>query len=175
MEDNKKISCLLISGSTKKKSTSGSILNYINSKFCTVFDFTLFAGIDKLPHFNSDLDTESPPVEVSNFRLLIEKSEIILICTPEYVFGPPGSLKNALEWQVSTMIFNEKRFGLIVAAANGEATFHIMEKIITTLGGKLQSESKLLIQGAKGKIDSNGILIDVEIKDRIDKIMESFI
>ncbi len=65
----------------------------------------------------NDLDGENPPEAVLAFRKQIAAADGVLICTPEYVFTLPGSLKNALEWCVSTTIFSQKPTGLITASA----------------------------------------------------------
>ncbi len=47
----------------------------------------------------------------------------MLICTPEYAFGVPGSLKNALDWTVSTGEFYRKPVAVISASPSAEETF----------------------------------------------------
>jgi NAD(P)H-dependent FMN reductase len=53
------------------------------------------------------------------FRKKIEDADGVLICTPEYVYSLPGSLKNAVEWMVSTTLFTDKPAALITAASSG--------------------------------------------------------
>ncbi|WP_442948302.1 NADPH-dependent FMN reductase [Nostoc sp.] len=40
------------------------------------------------------------PKVVKDWRALLEKSDGVLISTPEYAYGMPGVLKNALDWIV---------------------------------------------------------------------------
>ena len=63
----------------------------------TEVSIELFDGVGNLPHFN-DSDEVDPRVE--EFRTKIKTADAVLICTPEYAFGVPGSLKNALDWTV---------------------------------------------------------------------------
>src|SRR5262245_6436028 len=151
---------LLISGSTKTNSTSHTILATIAAGMDERFEFTLFGGIDTLPHFNPDLDNESVPTEVSKFRDQIQRSDGVLFCTPEYVFSLPGSLKNAIEWCVSTTVFSNKPVAIIVAAANGVKALESLELIMTTIEAKVQKDTVLLIQGAKGKVSGGKIVAD---------------
>lgn len=148
-----KTKILAISGSTRKNSSNGAILNFIAEQYKEVLDVEIFDKIDKLPHFNPDLDNENPPNEIVDFRNLIQSADGVLVCTPEYVFSLPGSLKNTIDWNVSTTIFSNKPVAIIVAAASGEKALESLGLIMTTIESKISS--KLLIQGAKGKIGAS--------------------
>ena len=50
-----------------------------------------------LPHYDGDLDTDSPPSEVAAWRQSITESSAILFVTPTYNHALPGVLKNALD------------------------------------------------------------------------------
>ncbi|RDC64981.1 NADPH-dependent FMN reductase [Adhaeribacter pallidiroseus] len=166
---------LAISGSTKKKSSNEAIIRFIADYFKNEINVELFDGIDTLPHFNPELDQEEPPVVVVNFREKIQKADGILICTPEYVFSLPGSLKNALEWNVSTTNFSNKPTAIIVAAASGEKALESLALIMTTIEARLPEESRLLIKGVKGKVSATGTIQDQATISQIEVLMESFL
>nr|WP_294787003.1 NAD(P)H-dependent oxidoreductase [uncultured Flavobacterium sp.] len=157
-----KVKILAISGSTRKDSSNFKILKYISSQLKPEFEFEIFEDLDQLPHFNPDLDTDNPPEQIVSFRNKIIKADGIIICTPEYVFSLPGSLKNALEWLVSTTIFSNKKTGLITASASGEMGHEQLLLIMKTLQAACDSETTLLIQGVRGKINSMGEITDSE-------------
>lgn len=166
---------LAISGSTKKNSTNESILKTIADLYKDELEVELFAGIDALPHFNPDLDRNDPPAVVKSFRDSIAQADGVLICTPEYVFSLPGSLKNAIEWCVSTTVFSNKPVAMIVAAASGQMAFESLSLILTTIEARLTNNSKLLIQGAKGKIGKEGEIKDHTTLQGIRKMMASLV
>lgn len=170
MLKNKKI--LAISGSTKLESTSLSILEFLKERNKEGLDITIYDRIGELPHFNPDLE-EKLPDSVAELRKLIAESDGILFCTPEYVFSLPGSLKNMIEWQVSTVLFSSKPVAIIVAAASGEMAYESLSLILTTIESILPKESKLLIKGAKGKVDKQGRIIDEEIIEQMDDLILS--
>ena len=118
MTQRKKV--LAISGSTRKESSNLQIVQAIARLSADNLDMDIFQELDSLPHFNPDLDGDQVPPAVTAFRNRIREAAGVLICTPEYVFSLPGSLKNALEWMVSTTIFSGKPVALITAAAQGE-------------------------------------------------------
>ncbi|GLB52753.1 hypothetical protein NBRC110019_17930 [Neptunitalea chrysea] len=174
MSINKK-KILAISGSTRKNATNQKILEFIAGKFSDILDIEIYDGVDKLPHFNTELDDDHLPKEVFQFREKIEKSDGILFCTPEYIFSLPGSLKNAIEWNVSTRLFANKPVAIIVASASGEKAFESLGLILETIEAKIPLESRLLIQGAKGKVNLDGSITDKNMLQEIDHLLSSFL
>ncbi|SMD34071.1 NAD(P)H-dependent FMN reductase [Reichenbachiella faecimaris] len=164
-----------ISGSTRKKSSSKALLRYVAEQFSNLIELELFNDLDQLPHFNPDLDGDNPPQAIIDFRTKIEAADGIIVCTPEYVFSLPGSLKNAIEWLVSTTLLSEKPVALIVAAASGQKAFEALNLIMTTLEVLVEPESKLLIQGVKGKINDLGQLTDQPTKEEVKKTIQSLL
>lgn len=51
-----------------------------------------------IPPYDGDLDGDVPPPTVEAFKTAIARSAGIVVCSPEYNFGMPGVLKNALDW-----------------------------------------------------------------------------
>ncbi|MGO4773016.1 NADPH-dependent FMN reductase [Flavobacterium sp. W22_SRS_FK3] len=147
-------------GSTRNNSSNFKILKFISENINSQFEIEIFEDLEGIPHFNPDLDGEFPPEKVIAFKNKIVQSDGILICTPEYVFSLPGSLKNALEWCVSTRIFSNKKAGLITASASGEMAHQQLLLIIKTLEAKFENNNQLLIQGVRGKIDEAGKVIN---------------
>ncbi|MFH6943268.1 NADPH-dependent FMN reductase [Flavobacterium sp. FlaQc-50] len=165
---------MAISGSTRKNSSNFKILKFISENISSDFTVEIFEDIESIPHFNPDLDTENPPEEVQAFRNKIETASGVIICTPEYVFSLPGSLKNALEWCVSTTVFSNKKVGLITASASGEKGHEQLELIMKTIEAKFNEETQLLIQGIRGKLDSDGNISDEKTLLNLFKFIRNF-
>lgn len=166
---------LAISGSTKSNSTSHHILNHIKAKYVNEIELEVFDGIEKLPHFNPSTTDEETPTEVKELRGKIEDADGVIFCTPEYVFSIPGSLKNAIEWCVSTTVFSHKPVAMIIAAASGEKAYESLSLIMTTIEVVLPEESKLLIQGAKGKVNTHGEITNSTTIEQIETVIQSLI
>ncbi|HBS06515.1 MAG TPA: FMN reductase [Leptospiraceae bacterium] len=165
---------LAISGSTRKTSTNHRILDYLKTAVSEKdgFSIEIYPGVDTLPHFNEDLDKD-PPASVIEFRNALSGCDGVILCSPEYVFSLPGSFKNALDWLVSTTVLFQKPLAMIVAAASGEEAFRSLRKISETLGASIQDESTLLVQGARGKIESDGEP-KPELSSELDRLIDSF-
>lgn len=163
-----------ISGSTRYNSSNLRLLKRIAVITKDKYEITIFDRLSELPHFNPDLDHENPPAEVVAFRKQVENADGVIICTPEYVFSLPGSLKNALEWFVSTVIFSEKPVGLITASASGVKGQEELKLVMKTIGAKFTEETILLIQGIKGKIDDEGNITHHETSKRLSHFLAGF-
>src|SRR5437660_3669370 len=83
----------------------------------------IYDGLADLPHFNPDDDVEgaTPPPAVAALRAMLADADGILISSPEYAHGVPGSLKNMLDWLVSDGALAGKPVALINASPAGGA------------------------------------------------------
>lgn len=165
---------LAILGSTKKKSSNRAILEFIAQSIPDSVEVVVYDKIDTLPHFNPDLETKLPAT-VQDLRLAIENADAVLLSSPEYVFSLPGSLKNAIEWNVSTTLFSNKPIAIIIAAASGEKALASLSLIMTTLEAKIAPDSTLLLKGIKGKLNEQGKISDAQTMDKISAVVESLL
>jgi chromate reductase len=173
---DKKRKIFAISGSTRKNSSNENILKTISELFKEELEVEIFNQIDTIPHFNPDLDNDGAPQSIKNFRLKIENSDGVIICSPEYVFSLPGSLKNAIEWTVSTTVFSYKPFAFIIASGLGEKAFESLNLIMSTLlQTKVPENCKLLIKGGRSKINEQGRITDENILNEIKGVINSLI
>jgi NAD(P)H-dependent FMN reductase len=134
--------------------------------------FIIYDGIGSLPHFN---DSKEPAQEVIGFRKLLAEADGVLICTPEYAFGVPGVLKNALDWTVSSGELANKPVSVITAATSGEKAHASLLLTLTALSAQVKAECTLLISFIRSKIDTEGNVKDMETIRAINHIMDTFI
>ncbi|MBT0725704.1 NAD(P)H-dependent oxidoreductase [Rosenbergiella sp. S61] len=88
----------IISGSTRKKSTSELLSNGIrNSLTNQGFIVDIITCFD-IPLFSEDLEGDKKPSSIINIEKKISESTGVIICTPEYNSSIPGSTKNLLDW-----------------------------------------------------------------------------
>lgn len=163
-----------ISGSTRANSSNGWLLRAVQQKTSPDIAFHIFEGLDRLPHFNPDLDTDEPPASVHEFRSLVKAANGILICTPEYAMGVPGALKNALDWTVSSMDFSQKPTALITAASQGFNAHQSLLDTLTVIEARITAHSSLLISFAKTRISSSGIT-DPATDAAVDRVLEALL
>ncbi|MBK9013433.1 MAG: NAD(P)H-dependent oxidoreductase [Saprospiraceae bacterium] len=163
-----------ICGSTRAQSANLKLLRAIAEMTKDLFCIEIFEGLAQLPHFNPDLSIENTPDEVVAFRQKIAEADAVLVCTPEYVFSMPGSLKNALEWTVSTVVFSGKPAGLITASAGGKKGHAELKMVMKILGTKFNHKTCLLISSIKAKMDAAGNIRDEKTKLEVEGFVASF-
>ena len=165
---------LAISGSTRKQSSNLTIIKKIQELTADNWEMTICDYPELLPHYNPDLDTEVAPELVNAFRKAVSESDGVLICTPEYAMGIPGTLKNALDWTVSVGSFSQKAVAVITASSLGEKAHESLIGTIRIIDAKLPDETTLLISNIRTKFDANGTLIDMDTLARITTTLQHF-
>jgi len=167
---------LAISGSTRINSSNTNILNAIAILFEDELEIELYTQIDELPHFNPDVKDDMASFSVNQFREKIQTADGIIIYTPEYVFSLPGTLKNALEWTVSTTVFSYKPVAFIVASASGEKAYESLDLIMRTLVQvPIPASLKLLVRGGRSFINEQGMITDQKIMNEIKEMVKALI
>ncbi len=165
---------LAISGSTRLHSTNLNFIKAFIDLTSDLFNIEVFVGISELPHFNPDLDNEHVSHLVNDFRKLIRAADGILICTPEYAMGVPGTLKNAIDWTVSSCEFNKKPTALITASTMGEKGHSSLLETLKILDATISNETQLLISLAKTKINPDNKIINEETFLEMQHLISAF-
>jgi chromate reductase len=122
-----------ICGSLREGSSNATLLRVAAGVAPDGVGFVFCDAIGELPHFNPDLDADGsmPPEAVQRLRELLIGADAILISSPEYAHGVPGSFKNMLDWLVSTGELVGKPVAILNAAPVGGE--HAQKAIIETL------------------------------------------
>lgn len=168
-----KIKILAISGSTRKASSNLNLIKAIADLASETFTINIFERLSDLPHFNPDLDNENIPEQVTDFRRQLREADGILICTPEYAIGVPGTLKNAIDWTVSSMEFSKKPVALITASLSGEKAHNSLLGTLLIIEAKMTADTQLLISFIKTKVNDNCKITDKETLNSITKLIQS--
>ena len=171
MTDRKKI--LAISGSTRLSSSNLLLIKAVIDLSADDLDIKIFQGLSEIPHFNPDLDKDNPPDNVIEFRRQLKEADGILICTPEYAMGVPGTLKNAIDWTVSSGEFSHKPVALITASSVGQKGHLSLLETLKVIEADIPEESRLLIPFIQTKINSEGKITDVEILAQVKELISS--
>ena len=87
-----------ISGSLRRDSHNTSLLWAAARALPPGAELRLLDGLAAVPPYDEDADTDPGPEAVEHLRAQIEAADAVLIATPEYNYGIPGVLKNAIDW-----------------------------------------------------------------------------
>ncbi|MBS1532844.1 MAG: NAD(P)H-dependent oxidoreductase [Bacteroidetes bacterium] len=163
-----------MSGSLRTGSSNHTILRYLSELMPAGINYVIYDGLANIPAFDPGLDNDDPPPPVSDLRDKIAKSDAIVICTPEYAFGVPGALKNALDWTVSSGSLSGKPLALITASTSGQYAHEGMIKTLGALDAQFNDETTLLIPFIRTKIDAEGNIND-EIAGKLRDILKALL
>lgn len=169
---------LAISGSLREGSTNTTLLRAAAMIAPDGVIVGLYEGLGTLPHFNPDLDRESdaPPPAVAEFRARVDAADALLVCSPEYAHGVPGTLKNALDWLVSSPVIIGKRVALLNASSRAMSAQASLRETLTVMSMHVIDVPVIALDGRKG-LDAEGIVADSELagllRTVIAKVMES--
>jgi len=138
------ISILAVSGSLRAQSTNTALLRACALLAPPGMRIELYDGIGALPHFNADLDTDSPPVAVAAWRSRVAAADALIIASPEYARGVPGTLKNALDWLAGSSDIVEKPVVLLSGSARSTHVQESLAIILKTISARLIAEQPYL-------------------------------
>ncbi len=172
----KKLTILCISGSLKSTSSNTNILRFISTVVPEDVLIRIFDGLDAIPHFSPEIKETIKTVE--NFRQKIKEADAVIFSTPEYAFGVPGVLKNALDWLVSSGELNEKPVAAISASplySGGDKALSSLILTLTALGTNMRVNTSLSIANVKNKINEGGFITDTETQAALQLLLENLI
>jgi NAD(P)H-dependent FMN reductase len=117
---------LLVSGSLRAGSTNTAVLRAAIEVAPAGTAAALYDGVDRLPPFNPDHDTEPLHPAVAELRAAVDRADALLVSTPEYAGALPGSFKNVLDWLVGNVGTAGKAVAWVntSTAAGGAASAH---------------------------------------------------
>jgi chromate reductase len=152
-----------ISGSLREGSSNAALLRALQAMMPADSELALYEDLGTLPHFNPDLDAEGgrPPESVEALRRLLMAADGIIISSPEYAHGVPGSLKNALDWLVSTGELVGKPVVLVNAApVGGEHAQASLLETLRTMNWNVLADASLMepFVARRGRFDEPAVL-----------------
>jgi chromate reductase len=124
-----------ISGSLKQSSANSALIRALAAsapQHVEVWD-----ELGDLPHFSPDTDGGTA---VASLRAAVTRADALVIATPEYAGGMPGSLKNALDWLVGTGELYEKPVAVMSSAPSperGQNARRWVEDVVRMQGGRV--------------------------------------
>ena len=87
-----------LAGSLRRGSYNRALLRAAVSVAPEGLEILVFDGIGEIPLFNADVEAEGDPEPVAALKDAIRAADALLVVTPEYNYGVPGVLKNAIDW-----------------------------------------------------------------------------
>ena len=132
-----------------------------------------------IPFYNADIEARGDPEPVAAFKAAIRDADALLIATPEYNYGVPGVLKNAIDWAsrpAGKCVLNRKPAAIMGCSPGLGGTIraqHALRQsfVFTETHAMLQPEIK--IPSAAPLFDASGKLIDENTRQHLKKFLDA--
>ncbi len=133
-----------------------------------------------LPLYDQDLDGDEKPAPVQELLDAVGAADALLFVTPEFNYGIPGPLKNAIDWASRPAYRSPLRDkpSLVIShsiAPTGGARAHV--QLCTVLSGTatpLYHAPGFSIPAIHEKFDPAGALVDEGVAQRLGVTLERF-
>lgn len=154
-----------LSGSIRSASHNTAVLRTVADAVRDRAELTVFSLRD-IPLYDADLDGDALPASVRALKEAIAASDGLVICSPEYNYGIPGVLKNAIDWASRPGYRSplKDKPALIMTASPGmaggvRAHAQIREALSATLARPI-ARQQIAIPSVAQKIDQDNRLVD---------------
>jgi chromate reductase, NAD(P)H dehydrogenase (quinone) len=171
---------LTICGSLRKGSYNRSLLRALPALAPADLALRDAPPYDGMPHYNWDLQNGSGfPQSVTAWSDAIRAADGLIIVSPEYNWGIPGPLKNAIDWasRLKDQPFKGKPVALLSAATGllgGARMQYQLRHVLTPLDAHLFGRPEVIVTFAAQKFDEAGNLKDEPTREMIKQQLAGF-
>jgi len=136
--------------------------------------------LEGIPLFNQDFE-RTPPAIVKEFKARIRAADAVLIVTPEYNYGVPGVLKNAIDWAsrpYGDNAFDGKSVALMSASTGmlgGARAQYQLRQTFVTLDMHAVNRPEVFMAHASEKIGEDGKVTDEDTVKKVRKLIENLV
>jgi len=167
---------LMISGSLRPGSTNTSLLRTAQIVAPPGISAVLYDGMGALPHFNPDDDRDPLDPGVDDLRQSIAAANALLLSTPEYAGGLPGSFKNLLDWTVG----GGETYGMPLAWVNASASptgatdaYESLRIVASRTGADIVTSACAHIPVPRSAVGPDGLIADPAIRADIAAVLSA--
>jgi NAD(P)H-dependent FMN reductase len=165
---------LAISGSLRASSSNTALLNAAIALAPSGIEMSLYDGLGELPHFNPDLDGETAPQSVTDWRSSLRAADGLVFSVPEYAHGVPGTLKNGLDWVVGGDELVGKPVTLFNASPRGTYAQASLTETLTVMSAKVVAEASVTLQLLGKPFSAGQIAADSDMSAALRVALNSF-
>ncbi|MEQ9346481.1 MAG: NADPH-dependent FMN reductase [Thalassospira sp.] len=133
-------------------------------------DITLYDGLGNLPVFNPD-NEDTHNIYVNDFRTALQRSDAILIASPEYAHGVTGAIKNALDWVVASGEFMQKPVACLNASGRATIAQAALIETIRTMDARIIDDACVTIALNGKNFTVEDILTDPESSAKLETVL----
>lgn len=170
---------LALSGSLRAGSLNSMLLRALPALAPGSMKLDIFPTLRHIPPFDQDHDPANLEAPVAELLDRIAAADGLLIATPEYNYGPPGLLKNAIDWASvppDASVLRGKPVGLLGASPTNfgtvRAQLSLRQSFLWT-DSPVVGKPEVMIFRAHERFDDAGQIADEGTRELVTGLLES--
>jgi chromate reductase, NAD(P)H dehydrogenase (quinone) len=169
-----------IVGSLREGSLNKGLLRAATELAPAGMEIEIYTRLGDIPPYNDDVFMKGDPEPVADLKNFIGGADALLISTPEYNYGVPGVLKNAIDWAsrpAGKSALNRKPAALMGCSPGLGGTIraqHSLRQSFVFTETHVMSQPEIKIPSAAALFDASAKLTDENTRQYIKKFLEAF-
>ena len=169
-----------IVGSLREGSLNKGLLRAAAELAPAGMEIEIYTQLGDIPPYNDDVFMKGDPEPVADLKTFIGGTAALLISTPEYNYGIPGVLKNAIDWAsrpAGKSALNRKPAALMGCSPGLGGTIraqHSLRQSFVFTETHVMSQPEIKIPSAATLFDASAKLTDENTRQHIKKFLEAF-
>lgn len=169
-----------IPGSLREGSLNKALLRAALELAPAELDIAIFTRLGDIPPYNDDVFVKGDPEPVADLKKFIGGADALLIATPEYNYGVPGVLKNAVDWASrpsGKCVLNRKPAAIMGCSPGLGGTIraqHALRQSFVFTETHVMSQPEIKLPSAAPLFDASGKLTDENTRQHLKKFLDAF-
>ncbi len=168
-----------IAGSLREKSFNRGLLRAAVEVAPDGMSIEVWDRLREVPPYDNDVEAQGDPEVVTDLKDAIARADALLVVTPEYNYGIPGILKNAIDW--ASRPPGKSPLGgkpvAIMGATPGQtgtarAQLALRQSFVFT-DSPVLLRPEVLVNRAGEKFDADGNLTDEKTREFVRKLLDA--
>ena len=169
-----------IPGSLREGSLNKGLLRAAAELAPAGMEISIYTRLGDIPPYNDDVFVKGDPEAVADLKAFIGGADALLIVTPEYNYGVPGVLKNAIDWAsrpAGKSALNRKPAAIMGCSPGLAGTIraqHALRQTFVFTDTQVMSQPEIKIPSAAPLFDASAKLTDENTRQHVKKFLEAF-
>jgi chromate reductase, NAD(P)H dehydrogenase (quinone) len=169
-----------IAGSLREGSLNKGLLRAAVELAPAGMEIIIYTRLGDIPPYNDDVFNKGDPEPVADLKSFIGGADALLISTPEYNYGIPGVLKNAIDWAsrpAAKSPLNRKPAALMGCSPGLGGTIraqHALRQSFVFTDTYVMLQPEIKIPSAAPLFDAASKLTDENTRQHIKKFLDAF-
>jgi chromate reductase len=176
---DRRLTVLGVAGSLRAGSLNKALLRAAVELSPKNLEIRVYERLGDIPLYNADVEAKGDPEPVAAFKSAIASADALLIVTPEYNYGIPGPLKNAIDWASrppNKSVLRDKPAAIMGASSGGigtaRAQLSLRQSFVFT-NTLVLPQPEVLVARATDKFDERGKLKDESTGKFVRQLLEA--